>query len=105
MGKTRPDFARSLSAWDAALLAALPYVDSVSPVISTQLSAVREGKQVPLAVMGVGEGYFRTQGIRLLSGGLFTAQDLSDRAPVAVIDPCCNRLCFLPGKIRWARFC
>ena len=86
--KSRPDFARSLSARDAALLAAQPYVDSVSPVIGTQLLAVREGKQVPLAVMGVGEGYFRTQGIRLLSGGLLTAQDLSERAPVAVIDPC-----------------
>lgn len=52
------------------------------------------GKQVPLAVMGVGEGYFRTQGIRLLSGGLFTAQDLSDRAPVAVIDPLLQQALF-----------
>ncbi|ENZ5482686.1 macrolide-specific ABC-type efflux carrier [Serratia marcescens BIDMC 44] len=92
--KPRPDLARSLSERDAALLAALPYVDSVSPVIGTQLLAVREGKQVPLAVMGVGEGYFRTQGIRLLSGGLFTAQDLSERAPVAVIDPLLKKALF-----------
>ena len=92
--KSRPDFARSLSARDAALLAAQPYVDSVSPVIGTQLLAVREGKQVPLAVMGVGEGYFRTQGIRLLSGGLLTAQDLSERAPVAVIDPLLKQALF-----------
>ncbi|HGM7697254.1 TPA: ABC transporter permease [Serratia marcescens] len=92
--KPRPDLARSLSERDAALLAALPYVDSVSPVIGTQLLAVREGKQVPLAVMGVGEGYFRTQGIRLLSGGLFTAQDLSERAPVAVIDPLLKQALF-----------
>ncbi|MEN5283727.1 ABC transporter permease [Serratia marcescens] len=92
--KSRPDFARSLSARDAALLAAMPYVDSISPVIGTQLLAVRESKQVPLAVMGVGEGYFRTQGIRLLSGGLFTAQDLSERAPVAVIDPLLKQALF-----------
>ncbi|EMF7562359.1 ABC transporter permease [Serratia marcescens] len=92
--KPRPDLARSLSERDAALLAALPYVDSVSPVIGTQLLAVREGKQVPLAVMGVGEGYFRTQGIRLLSGGLFTAQDLSERAPVVVIDPLLKQALF-----------
>ena len=92
--KPRPDLARSLSERDAALLAALPEVDSVAPVICTQLLAVREGKQVPLAVMGVGEGYFRTQGIRLLSGGLFTAQDLSERAPVAVIDPLLKQALF-----------
>ncbi|ANS44497.1 ABC transporter permease [Serratia inhibens] len=84
--KPRPDFERSLSLRDVTLLSALPYVDSVSPVASAQVLAVREGKQVQLPVMGVGSGYFRTQGIRLISGSIFTQQDLDEREPVAVID-------------------
>ncbi|MGB8668119.1 MAG: ABC transporter permease, partial [Serratia inhibens] len=84
--KPRPDFERSLSLRDVTLLSALPYVDSVSPVASAQVLAVREGKQVQLPVMGVGSGYFRTQGIRLISGSIFTPQDLDEREPVAVID-------------------
>ena len=84
--KSRPDFARSLSLRDVSLLSALPDVDSVSPVASAQVLAVRAGKQVPLPVMGVGGDYFRTQGIRLLAGSGFTRQDLDDREPVAVID-------------------
>lgn len=84
--KPRPDFERSLSLRDVTRLATLPYVDSVSPVASAQVLAVRDGKQVQLPVMGVGSGYFRTQGIRLISGSAFNRQDLDDREPVAVID-------------------
>lgn len=84
--KPRPDFERSLSLRDVTLLSTLPYVDSVSPVASAQVLAVREGKQVQLPVMGVGSGYFRTQGIRLISGSIFTPQDLDEREPVVVID-------------------
>ncbi|MDT3253663.1 ABC transporter permease [Serratia sp. root2] len=84
--KPRPDFERSLSLRDVTLLSTLPYVDSVSPVASAQVLAVREGKQVQLPVMGVGSDYFRTQGIRLISGSFFTPQDLDEREPVVVID-------------------
>ncbi|QJW53956.1 Macrolide export ATP-binding/permease protein MacB [Serratia plymuthica] len=84
--KKRPDFERSLSLQDVALLSALPYIDSVSPVASAQVLAVRDGKQVQLPVMGVGNGYFRTQGTRLISGSTFTQQDLDQREPVVIID-------------------
>ncbi|CAI0867904.1 Macrolide export ATP-binding/permease protein MacB [Serratia entomophila] len=84
--KPRPDFERSLNQQDVALLATLPYVDSVSPVANAQVLAVRDGKQLPLLVMGVGDGYFRTQGIRLIAGSAFTRQDLYQREPVVIID-------------------
>ncbi|QUY47821.1 ABC transporter permease [Serratia plymuthica] len=96
--KTRPDFERSLSLRDVTLLSTLPYVDSVSPVASAQVLAVREGKQVQLPVMGVGSGYFRTQGIRLISGSIFTPQDLDEREPVAIIDTQLRQALFSPQQ-------
>ncbi|MBO2006813.1 hypothetical protein J4732_09240 [Serratia marcescens] len=80
----RPDFARSLSARDAALLARALRRQRLAgdrhPIVGRRAvkatgATRRDGRRR--------SGYFRTQGICLLSGGLLTAQDLSERAPVA----------------------
>ncbi|VTR31734.1 Macrolide export ATP-binding/permease protein MacB [Serratia fonticola] len=44
-GKVRPDFARALKVSDVELLARQQYVDSVSPVVSKTVAAVRVAKR------------------------------------------------------------
>ncbi|WP_156293193.1 ABC transporter permease [Serratia oryzae] len=85
--KPRPDFARSLKLSDVELLARQPYVDSVSPVISNTVMAVRGGKEVYVSLSGISDAYFRVRGLRFLSGNSFTQQDLDEREPVVIIDP------------------
>ncbi|HGM5493471.1 TPA: ABC transporter permease [Serratia fonticola] len=86
-GKVRPDFARALKVSDVELLARQPYVDSVSPVVSKAVTAVRGGKEVTVAISGISNAYFRVQGLHFLSGNGFTQRDLDEREPVVIIDP------------------
>lgn len=85
--KPRPDFERSLTLDDVDLLAKQPYIDSLSPVVSKTVMAVRGGKQVLVSLSGVSNGFFRVQGLNFVAGNRFTPRDLDDREPVAIIDP------------------
>lgn len=85
-GRPRPDFVMSLSMFDVELLSRQPYVDSVSPVMTRSVVAVRKGNETMLSVTGVSTGYFRGQGINFQSGNGFTQRDVDDREPVLVID-------------------
>lgn len=83
----RPDFARSLTVSDVELLSGQSYVDSVSPLVSNSVVAVRGGKQVQVSISGISNAYFRVQGLHFLSGNGFTQRDLDEREPVVIIDP------------------
>lgn len=83
----RADFERSLTLQDVELLGRQPFVDSLSPVISTTVRAIRGGKQVLLTLMGVSNDFFRVQGLHFTAGNRFTPRDLDDRDPVLIIDP------------------
>ncbi|AJW28912.1 macrolide transporter [Chania multitudinisentens RB-25] len=85
--KPRPDLARSLTIADVELLARQPYVDSVSPMVSNTVTAVRGGREALVAISGISNAYFRVQGLNFLSGNGFTQRDLDDREPVVIIDP------------------
>ncbi|MFC0226283.1 MacB family efflux pump subunit [Serratia aquatilis] len=95
----RADFARSLTISDVELLARQPYVDSVSPVVSTSVTAVRGGKQVQVSISGISNAYFRVQGLNFLSGNSFTQRDLDEREPVVIIDPELRSTLFEQGEV------
>lgn len=94
----RPDFERSLTLDDVALLGKQPYIDSLSPVVSKTVRAIRGGKQVLVSLSGVSNGFFRVQGLHFIVGNRFTPRDLDDREPVVIIDPNISSTLFGEGQ-------
>jgi macrolide transport system ATP-binding/permease protein len=87
----------TLTAEDADALAQQGYVDSVSPSAYTQL-ALRYGSLVSNAVVtGVGEQYFRVQGVELMAGSVFGATEVRERAQTVVIDTATRKTLFPNG--------
>lgn len=77
---------RTLRSADASALGEQPYVDAVTPLVSTTAS-IRFGKvSVTGSVNGVGEQYFRVHSFEVLKGSTFTRTDRRDLAQVVVID-------------------
>lgn len=76
----------SLTPRDVALLAAQPYVDSVSPTVATgrvirAVSASGNG-----VVFGVSDQHFRVQNVKIARGQSFSASQVAAADQVAVID-------------------
>ena len=71
---------------DADALAQLPYVDSVTPSVSTSVTARYRNVAATANVNGVGADYFRVRGLELVSGSLFDAQSVRELAQDVVID-------------------
>lgn len=85
--KPRPDFERALSQADIELLSQQPYVDSLSPVVSKIVAAVRGDKQVMVSLSGVSHGFFQVKGLNFSVGDGFTQSHVTAREPVVV---CCR---------------
>jgi macrolide transport system ATP-binding/permease protein len=96
--KPRPDFERSLSLDDVALLEQAPYVDSISPVVSKFTRAIRGGKDLMVSISGVSNSYFRVQGLNFRQGNGFTRRDLDEREPVVILDPELAKTLFPDGE-------
>lgn len=94
----RPDFERSLTLEDVALLGKQPFTDSLSPVVGKTVRAIRGGKQVLVSLLGVSNGFFRVQGLHFVAGNRFTPRDLDDREPVIIIDPNVRNTLFADGQ-------
>ncbi|MEH0888275.1 ABC transporter permease [Enterobacter sp. UNJFSC 003] len=94
----RPDFERSLTLDDVELLGKQPFIDSLSPVVSKTVRAIRGGKQVLVSLSGVSNGFFRVQGLQFVAGNRFTPRDLEDREPVVIIDPNIRSTLFSDGQ-------
>ena len=78
---------RTLTAADAEVLAQQPYVDSVTPRVSTAVTVRLGNNSVSAQVQGVGEQYFQVKGISMDLGKQFDRQAVSEYAQEAVIDP------------------
>ena len=88
---------RTLTAEDADALARQSYVDSVSPSAFTQLT-LRYGSTVANAVVtGVGDQYFRVQGVKIIQGAGFGAAEVRSRAQTVVIDSATRKKLFPDG--------
>ena len=96
--RPRPDFERSLTLDDVELLGKQPFIDSLSPVVSKTVRAIRGGKQVLVSLSGVSNGFFRVQGLHFVAGNHFTPRDLEEREPVVIIDPNVRSTLFADGQ-------
>jgi macrolide transport system ATP-binding/permease protein len=71
---------------DAQALAQQPYVDSVTPKISTTVDLLYRNVDVSASVNGVGDRYFRVYGYEIEQGRAFDADMVRNIAQTAVID-------------------
>ena len=85
-GDTRANKIRTLVLADAKVMAEQPYVDAISPTVSTT-STLRFGAiEVSAQVSGVGEQYFRVKNTELAEGSYLDADTVRSYAQDAVID-------------------
>ncbi|CNI01327.1 ABC transporter permease [Yersinia pekkanenii] len=97
-GKARPDFERSLTVTDVELLSGQPYVDSLSPVVSKMVVAIRGDKQVLVLLSGVGNGFFQTKGLNVIAGDGITQSHVNAREPVVILQPELRDTLFARGE-------
>lgn len=85
-GDRRANLTKNLTISDTTLLAQQPYVESVTPNSSHSGTIIAQNVAVTGQVNGVGEQYFNVRGMNLLSGRLFTQEEVDQSAQVVVID-------------------
>lgn len=85
-GDRRSDRVRTLTASDANALKTLPFVDSVTPTVRTNVAIRYSNQTVTGEVQGVGSEYFRVRGYSLAQGQYFDEDSVESLAQVAVID-------------------
>lgn len=71
---------------DADHLAALSYVDSVSPNLSGSVAALQGNRRANTQVLGVGADLPRVRGLRLRAGRFFTDAEVDAHRAVGVVD-------------------
>ncbi|MEA3538427.1 MAG: MacB family efflux pump subunit [Pseudomonadota bacterium] len=86
-GDLRAASIQTLSDADARVLARQTYIDSVSPNVSTSVTARRVNIAATAQITGVSAGYFRVRGYKVAQGTLFKEAEVARIAQVAVIDP------------------
>lgn len=85
-GDVRSGKITTLKVADAEALGKLPYVDAVTPTVSTS-GTVQYGATVANALVnGVGEQYFTVKGSKLLAGRFFDKESVATMSQDAVID-------------------
>lgn len=85
-GDRRANLTKNLTISDTTLLAQQPYVESVTPNSSHSGTIIAQNVAATGQVNGVGEQYFNVRGMNLLSGRLFTQDEVDQSAQVVVID-------------------
>ncbi|ABD06940.1 conserved hypothetical protein [Rhodopseudomonas palustris HaA2] len=86
MGDVRSSKIKTLVAADARALAQQPYIDGVTPTVSTTSTLRYGGLEANALVNGVGDQYFDVKGTKLASGRFFDASGLRDIVQDVVID-------------------
>jgi macrolide transport system ATP-binding/permease protein len=77
---------KTLTANDASALANQPYVEAVTPLVSTSASVRFGSVSVSGTINGVGDQYFRVHPFEVLEGRTFSAEDVRSLTQVVVID-------------------
>ena len=85
-GDRRAAAVRTLVPADADALAQQGYVDSVTPTLSSAVTARYRNVEASATVMGAGAQYFRVKGVKIAQGTAFDADHVRRRDQVAVID-------------------
>lgn len=97
-GDMRSGKIQTLKDSDANALAELSYIDSVTPSVSTSVTARYRNVAATAQVSGVGGEYFRVRGLELIRGALFDAADVRRLEQVAVIDKNTEETLFPNGE-------
>jgi macrolide transport system ATP-binding/permease protein len=85
-GDTRSARIRTLVPADADALADQGYVDSVTPNVSTSVTARYRNVEATTTVAGANEQYFRVKGLEMAYGAAFDDESVKRLGQVAVID-------------------
>lgn len=85
-GDPRSAEIETLVVGDVDHLAALSYVDSVSPNLSSSVAALQGNRRANTQVLGVGADLPRVRGLRLKAGRFFTDAEVDAHRAVAVLD-------------------
>ena len=85
-GDRRSGAVRTLNVADANVLAQQPYVDSVTPVVQTTVTARYRDLAVTAQVSGVGAQYFRVNGLQLAKGRTFDQAAVNSLDQSVVLD-------------------
>ncbi|MGE8280768.1 MAG: MacB family efflux pump subunit [Stenotrophomonas sp.] len=85
-GDMRSARVQTLKSSDADALATQSYIDSVTPSVSSSVTARVGNKAASAQVSGIGDQYFRVKGMTLVSGRYFDASEVKSLAQVVVID-------------------
>ncbi|SMF35160.1 MacB family efflux pump subunit [Desulfovibrio gilichinskyi] len=85
-GDRRAGNVHTLIPADASALSQQPYVDSVTPKLSTTLELRYRNIDVSASVSGVGDQYFRVYGYEIAEGSAFNKDMVTSIKQVAVID-------------------
>lgn len=93
-GSKRPDMERALSLNDVKTLKELPWVEQISPVVSSMTIAVNKGLDFSILLNGVSDEYFAAQGFNISQGSYFNALDVTDSEPVIVLDEASREVLF-----------
>ena len=82
---------------DAEALAEQPYVDGVSPSVSSSVTGRFKDTEASISVNGVGEDFFYVKGLTFQSGQAFDKQSVTERAQDVVIDSNTKNTFFADG--------
>ncbi|WP_417069985.1 MacB family efflux pump subunit [Niveibacterium terrae] len=96
-GDMRSSRVQTLRPADATALAAQPYIDSVTPRVSSSVVLRYGNVSVNATVNGVGEQYFRVRGMEMADGTIFDAAGIRSLAQEVVIDDNTRKKLF-PGN-------
>ncbi|WP_437609927.1 MacB family efflux pump subunit [Erwinia sp. V71] len=97
-GDMRSARIQTLRASDADALAQQPYVHSVTPTISNNVTLKYRNQALNVAVNGVGEQFFAVRGYRLIQGMAFTRASVDTLAQEGVIDDNTRKKLFPHGE-------
>ena len=97
-GAKRPDMERALSLSDIDSLKGLPWIEQISPVVSSMTVAVNKGLDFSILLNGVSNEYFAAQGFQIHQGRYFSALDAIDSEPVLVLDETGREALFTPEE-------
>ncbi|XID75491.1 MacB family efflux pump subunit [Alkanindiges sp. WGS2144] len=95
---SRTSQARTLIPADAEAIADQPYVDSVSPSVNTSKTARYREIEASTTINGVGENYFRVQGIKFSQGQAFDSRNVKELSQDVVIDENTRKTFFPNGE-------
>ncbi len=85
-GDRRSGRVRTLTANDAEALKSLPFIDSVTPTVSTNATIRLSNQAVTASVAGVGPEFFRVKGYELAQGQYWDQHSVDNLAQEVVID-------------------